>query len=66
MSAKTIPQAHHDFICSNRCMQWIEGVARYIIRACFSQELMIYIPAEDSMDGPVGRFTDPKIVLPDV
>lgn len=47
-------------------MQWIEGVARYIIRACFSQELMIYIPAEDSMDGPVGRFTDPKIVLPDV
>jgi hypothetical protein len=27
------------------------NLARYIIRACFSQERMIYIPAEASMDG---------------
>jgi len=27
------------------------NLARYIIRACFSQERMVYIPAEDSHDG---------------
>jgi enoyl-CoA hydratase/carnithine racemase len=27
------------------------NLARYIIRACFSQERMIYVPAEDSADG---------------
>jgi len=27
------------------------NLARYIIRACFSQERMIYIPAEESTDG---------------
>jgi len=27
------------------------NLANYIIRACFSQERMIYIPAEESTDG---------------
>lgn len=27
------------------------NLARYIIRACFSQERMVYIPAEESNDG---------------
>jgi hypothetical protein len=27
-------------------------LARYIVRACFSQERMIYIPAVDTADGP--------------
>ena len=27
------------------------NLARYIIRACFSQERMVYVPAEDSADG---------------
>jgi hypothetical protein len=27
------------------------NLARYIIRACFSQERMVYIPAEESADG---------------
>jgi len=28
-----------------------EDLARYIIRACFSQERMSYIPAKDTLDG---------------
>ena len=27
------------------------NLARYIIRACFSQERMVYVPAEESSDG---------------
>ena len=27
------------------------NLARYIIRACFSQERMVYVPVEDSADG---------------
>ena len=29
----------------------LENLARYIIRACFSQERMVYIPVEDAVDG---------------
>jgi hypothetical protein len=29
----------------------LENLARYIIRACFSQERMVYIPVEESLDG---------------
>jgi hypothetical protein len=29
----------------------LEDLARYIIRACFSQERMSYIPAKDTLDG---------------
>ena len=29
----------------------LENLARYIIRACFSQERMTYIPARNSPDG---------------
>ena len=29
----------------------LENLARYIIRACFSQERMVYIPMEESTDG---------------
>jgi hypothetical protein len=31
--------------------QGLEDLARYIIRACFSQERMNYLPAKDSRDG---------------
>jgi len=31
--------------------QGLEDLARYIIRACFSQERMIYLPAKDALDG---------------
>jgi hypothetical protein len=31
--------------------QGLEDSARYIIRACFSQERMTYLPAKDSLDG---------------
>ena len=31
--------------------QGLEDLARYIIRACFSQERMRYIPAKDTFDG---------------
>ncbi|MEE4111505.1 MAG: transposase [Desulfobacteraceae bacterium] len=29
----------------------LENLARYIIRACFSQQRMVYIPKEDASDG---------------
>ena len=29
----------------------LENLARYIIRACFSQKRMVYIPAQDASDG---------------
>jgi len=29
----------------------VGNLARYIIRACFSQDRMVYIPAEESVDG---------------
>lgn len=29
----------------------LENLPRYVIRACFSQERMVYIPAENSTDG---------------
>jgi hypothetical protein len=31
--------------------QGLEDLARYIIRACFSQERMTYMPAKDTLDG---------------
>ena len=31
--------------------QGLEDLARYIIRACFSQERMTYIPVKDTLDG---------------
>ena len=31
--------------------QGLENLARHIIRACFSQERMVYIPVLESMDG---------------
>jgi hypothetical protein len=31
--------------------QGLEDLARYIIRACFSQERMTYLPAKDALDG---------------
>ena len=31
--------------------QGLENLARYIIRACFSQERMVYIPVPESIDG---------------
>ena len=31
--------------------QGLENLARYIIRACFSQERMVYIPVAESTDG---------------
>ena len=34
-----------------RKQQALENLARYIIRASFSQERMTYIPAQDSSDG---------------
>jgi len=52
----------------------LENLARYIIRASFSQERMTYIPADESSDGtakvvyeskslsstPIGEWSDPK------
>ena len=38
--------------------QGLEDLARYIIRACFSQERMVYIPAKDTLDGQA-NLTDP-------
>lgn len=40
----------------------LEDLARYIIRACFSQERMTYLPAKDALDGQATaahRFLDP-------
>ena len=34
--------------------------ARYIIRACFSQERMVYVPAEESSDGIAKVIYTPK------
>jgi hypothetical protein len=31
--------------------QGVEDLARYIIRACFSQERMTYLPAKETLDG---------------
>jgi hypothetical protein len=31
--------------------QGLENLARYIIRACFSQERMVYIPVAEATDG---------------
>ncbi len=31
--------------------QGLEDLARYIIRACFSQERMTYLPAKETLDG---------------
>ena len=39
-------------ICDLRSkLQGLEDLARDIIRACFSQERMSYIPAKDALDG---------------
>ena len=31
--------------------QGLENLARYVVRACFSQERMVYIPVEESTGG---------------
>jgi hypothetical protein len=42
--------------------QGLEDLARYIIRACFSQEHMNYLPAKDSRDAQAKVIYKSKVV----